>query len=243
MQVIVNERLAKRESTIGAVFLGVTFVVLLLSLLLSREVEARAQQSEPWVPIAIAYAIVIVGMAMFYLGNSRIRRFGPQHRQDARLKRIMKGLDDRYALFAFLGRGLPDYVLLGPGGLSVLTMRPHNGEIACRDDRWTHRTGPLRRIFGSFYGTTIGNPSYESARAVKKVKTMLDHQGVTATQDITVNGLIIFTGDRVRLRVERCTYPATTAREARKVVGKQKNILSAAQLAELKSAFEAVLHG
>jgi hypothetical protein len=251
VQVVTNDRLVKRESRIGAGLLGVTFFLLGLGLFLSFQAERWLpvlEQSVPsgfvqWVPIAITYAIVLVGMGFYYLGNARVRRYGPQHRQDNRLRQLLKGLDDRYVLYAYLGRKLPDYVLVGPSGVYVLTTRPQEGEITCRDDRWSSRGGLGRRIFGTLYGSPMGNPSYDTGQGVARVRELLRRNLPGDVPDPPVSGLIVFTGERVRLRVERCSFPATTAKELRKVVGKIKTRLNATQLGPVRAVFEATAGG
>ena len=245
MQVLVNDRLVKRQAKIGAIALVVTFGLLLLGMMLSWQVEAWARNMEAegrtWVPIAVTYGIVIVAMALYYFGNTRLRRYGPQHRHDARLSQILKGLDNRYALYAFLGRGLPDYILLGPSGVHVITARSQNGEITCRDNRWTVKSGPGRRLFTALYGNPIGNPGWDASQNVKKVQAFLDQRLPADVERPPVQGVIVFTGENVRLRSERCSFTATTARGLRKMVQGLKGRLNAADLAQVRAAFDAEL--
>jgi hypothetical protein len=251
VQVVTNDRLVKRESRIGAALLGVTFFLLGLGMLLSFQFERwlpLLEQAVPsgfvqWAPIALTYAIVLIGMGFYYLGNARVRRYGPQHRQDTRLRQLLKGLDDRYVLYAYLGRNIPDYILVGPGGVNVLTTRPQQGEINCQDDRWSSRGSLGRRVFGTLYGSPMGNPSYDTGQGVARVRELLRRNLPSDVPEPPVSGLIVFTGERVRLRVERCSFPATTARELRKVVGKSKTRLNAAQLGPVRAVFEATSGG
>jgi hypothetical protein len=224
----------------------VTFALLLGGLLLSTNLERWAEYLEPeqrtWLPIMLTYGIVLVGMALYYFGSNRMRRFGPQHRQDARLRQILKGLDDRHVLYAFLGGGLPDYILVGPGGLFVLTARPQGGELTCRGDRWSAPGGFGRKLFTSLYGNPIGNPSFDTTQGVQRVRAFLDQRLPAGLERPEVTGLIVFTGEAVRLRTERCSVPATTARELRKVVGRARGKLNNTVLAQLRAAFESQLY-
>ena len=103
MQAVVNERLVRRESRIGGALLAVTFSLLLIGFFFSMQQERWSEELAAWAPIAFTYAVVIVGMAFYYLGNARLRRFGPRYRSDGRLREQLKGLDDRYVLYSFLG--------------------------------------------------------------------------------------------------------------------------------------------
>lgn len=241
MQVRTNERLVRRESRIGGVLLGGTFLLLMLGLLLSLDQERWAGQLGAWLPFAVTYGIVIGGMGLYYLGNARLRRFGPRFRQDGRLRQVLKGLDDRHVLYAFLGRQLPDYVLVGPSGVSVLTTRFQEGEITCRDDRWIARTGAGRRLFEAFYGHPIGRPSADADLGARRVRDLLARALPDGADRPPVGGLIVFTAERVRLRVERCSLPATTGKELRKVIGRQKGRLTQAQLGQVRAVFDNLL--
>ena len=246
VQLITNERLLRRESRIGGLFLGVTFLLLAAGLLLSFEAERWASVLAPWVPdatnwapIILTYAIVIVGMALYYFGNTRVRRYGAQYRQDGRLRQLLRGLDDRYVLYTFLSRKLPDYVLVGPSGVHVITPRAQQGEITCRDDRWAVQSGAFRRAFTLLYGTPVGSPSHDTYQGVHKVQALLTEK-LGPDEKLPIQGLIVFTGDRVRLRIERCSFPVTTGKEVRRVVSKVKNRLNPTQLDRLRAVFEEV---
>lgn len=245
MQLLVNDRLVKRQARIGGGLLIVTFFMLLGGMLLSWQMETWAQtltaDGRGWLPIALTYLIVILALGLYYFGNTRMRRYGPQHRQDARLGQILKGLDKQYTLYAFLGGGLPDYILVGPSGVHVLTARPQSGEITCREDRWVSKGGAGRRIFTALYGNPVGSPSAETAQGVQRVQAFLDQRLPPEAERPAVNGLVVFTGENVRLRSERCTFSATTGRELRKVVTRIKRRLNQSQLGEIRAAFESTL--
>jgi hypothetical protein len=242
VQAVVNERLVRRESRIGGALLAVTFALLLVGFLFSLQQERWSEELAAWAPVVFTYAIVIVGMAFYYLGNARLRRFGPRYRMDSRLRELMKGLDDRYVLFSFLGKKLPDYILIGPTGVFVLITRIQDGEISCQDDRWSRPTGFGRRIFTSLYGNPIGSPSYDAARGVAQVRTFLEGVLPGETTDLPIQGLIVFTSNRVRLRVQRCSFPATTSKELKKVVSRAKARLSAQQLSKVQARLQSAMN-
>jgi hypothetical protein len=240
VQLVRNDRLVRREARIGGVLLGITFAVLALGLVFSQWIEQRLAASDAapsWLPIAASYSVVLVGMGLLFFGNARVRRYGPQYRQDARLLQILKGLDNRFVFLAFLSRSLPDYILVGPGGVWVLVTRQQRGEITCRDNRWSRRSNALSRIFESVYGTGMGNPSFDATRGIQRVT---EHIRATLPVDSVpeINGVVVFTADGVRLRVERCSLPVTTSKELRRVVGKQKDRLNAHRIAEIRRALE-----
>lgn len=237
MQVIANERLIKRETRLGGVLLGVTFLLLGLGFVLTSSMGS-------WFPVgqelalAIAYGIVLVGMALYYLGQSRIKRYGPRYRQDGALRQLLKGLDDRYVLYTFLGRKLPDYVLAGPTGLTAFITRDHNGQVLCRDDRWTRSGGRVPKILSVLYGTPIGNPSWDAQQAEARLRELLSKR-LDDASNVPVQAVIVFTNPNVRLRVERSAYLVTTAKELRNVVRRLKGSLPPARLEALRQTLQA----
>jgi hypothetical protein len=241
VQAVVNERLVRRESKIGGALLAVTFSLLLIGFFFSLQQERWSGELAAWAPVVFTYAVVIIGMAFYYLGNARLRRFGPRYRLDGRLREQLKGLDDRYVLYSFLGKKLPDYILVGPTGVFVLTTRIQDGEITCQDDRWSRQTGFGRRLFTALYGNPIGSPSYDSVRAVSRVKAFLENVPDDRVTEVPVTGLIVFTSSRVRLHVQRCSVPATTGKELKRVVSRVKARLSSQQLAWLQDQFKAAM--
>jgi hypothetical protein len=240
----VNDRLVKQQSRIGGLLLLVTFALLLAGFLFSTQVESWASQAwareQPWLPIVMTYAIVVVAMGLYYFGNSRMRRYGPQYRQDMKLHQLLKNLDDRHVLYSFLGKGLPDYVLAGPTGVFVLVPKPQTGEFLCRDNRWTRKMSGVARVFATLYGNPLGNPSYDAQEGVKQVRGALEPRLGESLDEVPINGLIVFTGDNVRLRSERCSYPATVGTETRSAIGRGKKRLSNNRLSELRTALDDV---
>jgi hypothetical protein len=243
VQLIVNDRLVKRESRVGGVLLGITFALLAAGLIVSFRAEALTQQLDQWIPIAFTYAVVLVGMGLYSLGNVRLRRYGPQHRQDGRLRQLLKGMDDRYVLYAFIGHKLPDYILVGPSGLYVITPRAQNGEFTCNGDRWSRKSGAAGLLLGAFGGNPLGSPSYDTAKGIQRVRELLSQNLDAGGEEVGVNGLIVFTGSNVRLKTERCTYPATYGKELRKVIGKARGRLAPARILQLRQIFDRLLPG
>jgi hypothetical protein len=242
VQAVVNERLVRRESRIGGGLLAVTFGLLLIGFFFSLQQERWAEELSTWAPVVFTYAVVIVGMGFYYFGNARLRRFGPRYRMDARLRELMKGLDDRYVLYSFLGKQLPDYILVGPTGVFVLTTRSQDGEISCQDDRWSRDSGFARKLFTSLYGNPIGSPSYDTARGVERVRTLLAQEQPDDQPEVPITGLVVFTHPRARLRVQRCSFPATSGKELRKVVSRAKARLTAQQLSKLQTRLQSAIN-
>src|SRR5918911_266432 len=137
-------------------------------------------------------------LAVFAVGQTQLRRWGPRNRQDEQLGQAIRSLDDRYKLYAFLSPSLPDYVLVSPGGVHVLIVRQEAGQVTCVRDRWSKSSGS--RIMGLF-GPSLGNPSADGARQLHKLRELLGERGM---QDVPTSSLVVFTNPKAQLRIEGC---------------------------------------
>ena len=235
MQLVTNERLLKRETVIGMTLLIIPMLVLGVGFVVSND-PTRWDREDPRLPL-ITFGSMMLALVVYFVGQTRIRRYGANYRQDRTLRQLLKALDDRHVLFAFLSRRLPDYVLVGPNGVTALIARGHDGQVVSRDNTWKRTGGRGLPIFRTFYGTPIGNPSWDAQQAAARLETFLSSK-LGDVADVPVRSLIVFTNPGIRLRIERSRYTVTTARELRNVVKKIKPALSQARLGAVVSAFQ-----
>jgi len=141
-----------------------------LGLALSIQIDATHE-----LPLA-SWAAILFGLVLYSLGQTQLRRWGPRNRQDEQLGQAIRGLDDRYKLYAFLSTSVPDYILISPAGVHVLIVRQEAGQVTCMKDVWNK--GSSSRLM-AFFGPTLGNPSAEAARQLQKLRALLAEQGIT----------------------------------------------------------------
>jgi hypothetical protein len=188
-----------------------------------------------------SYVAIIVGLVLYNVGQTLLRRYGPRFRHDAVLVKSLKGLDRRYTLLAFPSTKLPDYLLVGPTGVQVIVPRLHGGQINCRADQWTReQRGGLRRILSIFGGNPFGDPTRDVASGVRRVRQRLHDRGIG--DEVPVDGVVVFTNPAVKLRVEGCSVPVTVAKNLRNVVrpakGARDKALSERECARVAQALE-----
>jgi hypothetical protein len=178
----------------------------------------------------------VAGLGLYTLGQTQLRRWGPGRRQEEQLGQAIRGLDDRYKLYAFLASSLPDYILVSPAGVHVLVARTEGGQISCVRDRWKASGSRLLGLFGP----GLGNPSADAARQLQKLRTLLAEQGL---QDVPVSSLIVFTNAKAQLRVEGCSATVTRVKELkdvlRRMAGKGTNVaLTTSRIREIQRMFD-----
>src|ERR671938_1427374 len=129
MQLVANQQLVKNRVRLGLGFHITALVVFAVGLVLSTQIDTTREL--PWQ----SWAAIVAGLVLYSLGQTQLRRWGPRNRQDELLGQAIRGLDDRYKLYAFLSSSLPDYILVSPAGVHVLLVHPEAGQIACDRDQ------------------------------------------------------------------------------------------------------------
>jgi hypothetical protein len=235
MQLVANQQLVKNRVRLGAAFHIGAFALFVVALIITT---TQANQAEmPRETQIFSWLAILVGMGLYWFGQTQLRRWGPRNRQEEQLGQAIRGLDDRYKLYAFLASNLPDYILVSPAGVHVLVIRPDRGQISCVRDRWSRASGRL----SGFFGGGFGNPTADVQRQVNQVRALLTREGAEAQTPVA--GLVVFTNAGVTLRVEACSIAVTRLKELkdvlRRAAGKGQNVaLSAARVREVQAIFD-----
>jgi hypothetical protein len=205
MHVVVNEKLISTRVRIASAAHLAALAVFAVGLFVSwSNPEPTMEQ------MAGAYAAIIVGLVLYNAGQIFLRRFGPRSRVDGILSQTLKGLDRRYTLLAFPSTKLPDNILVGPAGIQVIVVRPQDGAISCRANQWSRDAGSgLKRISAMFGGSPFGDPSQDVAKGIEKIRARLSERGIPEGNQPPIEGIIVFTNPRAKLRIDGCTYPVT----------------------------------
>src|SRR6195256_363757 len=142
MQLIANQQLVKNRVRLGLGFHISALAVFAVGLALSVQIDATRE-----LPLA-SWAAILFGLVLYSLGQTQLRRWGPRNRQEEPLGQAIRGLDDRYKLYAFLASSLPDYILVSPAGAHILIVRQEANQIACVRDQWNKGagSGPVSRV-------------------------------------------------------------------------------------------------
>lgn len=237
MQLIANQQLVKNRVRLGLGFHIAALAVFALGLFLSTTTIDPTRGDLPYT----SWLAILLGLVLYSLGQTQLRRWGPRNRQEEPLGQAIRGLDDRYKLYAFLASSLPDYILISPAGAQVLIVRQEANQIACVRDQWNKGagSGPMSRVM-SLFGPTLGNPSADAAKQLVKLRALLAERGLP---DVPTSALIVFTNPKVQLRVEGCSATVTRLKELKDVLrrmsGKGQNVaLSAARIREVQKIFD-----
>lgn len=213
MRVHTNAALLRRRSRTSGAFLLAATVCLLGGFFLSLFQQDLAVQ------YGLSIASLVVGLFLWSRNLSYLQRWGPRWRQDAKLERALRGLDDRYHLLVAPGPALPDYLLVGPMGVFVVLPSAVGGIVRVRKDDWTHAGGrslALRWLFWFSPDPSFGDPPAELKRAIQRTRFFLGERLPTEVQaQLKIEGLAVFTDPAISLAVQDPNEPATSLRSLR----------------------------
>jgi hypothetical protein len=230
MQLVANQQLVKNRVRLGLVFHFGAMAVLIGGAVLSTQLDpSREIAWQTWLAF-------VAGLGLYTLGQTQLRRWGPGKRQEEQLGQAIRGLDDRYKLYAFLSSSLPDYILVSPAGVQVLVTRTDGGQISCVRDKWKSSGSRLMSLFGP----GLGNPTADAGRQLQKLRALLTEWGLS---DVPTSSVIVFTNPKAQLRVEGASSTITRIKELkdvlRRMAGKGANVaLTSARIREIQRMFD-----
>jgi hypothetical protein len=234
MQLVANQQLVRNRVRIGLGFHLGALAVFAIGLAMSLSVDTTRE-----LPLA-AWLAIVFGLVLYSVGQTQLRRWGPRNRQEEQLGQAIRGLDDRYKLYAFLSSSLPDYILISPAGAHVLIARQDAGSVSCKNDQWRKAGSRL----GGLFGPGLGNPSGDAVRQTQQLRKLLDQSGLDS---VPTGAVIVFTNPKVQLQIEGCSATVTRLRDLkdvlRRMAGKGQNVaLPQARVREVQKAFDARMH-
>ena len=201
MQVIANESYINRRKKIGelAPFAG-------LILLAVSAVLIVLKPDLLWVTMAVVWVGFIVSLTGSYLGE----RFVGINARHTRVPDALKGLGRDYWLLMY--RLASPFVLVEPGGLTVISVKPQGGHVTYEDGRWRHRQklGFLRRFAGQ---ESIGRPGRYASAEAEAVGAQLAKR-LPEGPEIPMRAVILFTQPDIELDVDVDAVPVPALRVA-----------------------------
>lgn len=228
MKIVIDEKAYKRKALFGRVALFGSLAILLGGLLLTLfgQQIGLLNPENSTLFFVIYLLILIVGFAVsrvgFFLGN----RYLSPTRPDAVLRDALRGLDRKYALMLF--KGLTNYLLVEPGGLTVFVVRGQEGKTAFQGGRWKRKESFFRFWFGR--DEPLGNPSDDLNNEMAKVSKALAEK--MPTLKVPVRGVIVFSSPKAILDIEPSPItilPATELKDYIRGAGKLKELPNSIQ--------------
>lgn len=229
MQSITNEGMIARRSRLGKVA-----TVAGLGFLVAGLVVSFKLQETPW--LWLSFLCLIVGLLVSSVGTFNMNRWVREPRADQALERGLKGFDNRYRLYNYY---LPaPHVLLGPGGLFVLTAKGQDGVIRYEGGKF-RRSFSLGRVLRFLGEEGMGRPFAEAEGEVQAIQRFLEERG--AGEGIEVQNVVVFYNPRAELALSEPPQPVANPKGLKKAIRTQTDQkLPGKQYQQIRELFDAV---
>ena len=229
MKIIKNEKLIKRNGTIGSWTSLAAIVVLGIGMYISFTRTELITYT--LIALVLGFTLTQVGM---YLGN----KFGRSPRPDERLDAGLKGLQNEYVLYHYTTPA--SHLLVGPAGVWVIKPYHQRGQVTFRKNRWRIGGGGFFQSYMRIFGQeSLGRPDIEIDSEIKSLRNYLLKQ-MDESEIPEINPLIVFTSDAVEIDAPDAPVPAIKLKQLKEFIrqkAKEKKV-SAETLDKLKTALE-----
>ena len=230
MEVIANESHIRTRSKIGerAPLVG-------LVLLVASTILVFMKPEWIWGTMALVWVGFLVSLTGSYLGE---RYVGP-NAHHKRVPEALKGLGNEYTLLVY--KLASPFVLLEPGGLTVISVKSQGGEVTFAGGRWQHKQhlGILRRFAGQ---ESLGRPDRLARAEADVVKRDLAKLLPDAAKDIPVRSVVLFTNPDIVVHVDAEDAPVPALRAAEMKRWLRRNPLKPTLVEETRAALNDLLH-
>jgi hypothetical protein len=229
MKIIKNEKLIKRNATIG----NWTSLAALAILGGGMYISFKRQELFVYSLIALLVGFTLTQIGM-YMGN----RFGRSPRPDEKLDAGLKGLQNEFVMYHYTTPA--SHLLVGPAGVWVVMPYHQRGQVEFKKNRWQIKGGGFLQGYMRIFGQEgLGRPDIEIDGELRSLNKYLSKK-MDQSQLPEINALMVFTNDDVEINGEDAPVPALKLKQVKDFMrqkAKEKK-LSAETLTELKTAFE-----
>lgn len=229
MKIIKNEKLIKRNASIGNWTSLAALVVLGVGMYISfTRTELFAYSL---IALVLGFTLTQIGM---YMGN----KFGRSPRPDERLDAALKGLQNEFVLYHYATPA--SHLLVGPAGMWVIKPYHQRGEVTFKKNRWGISGGGFLQSYMRIFGQeSLGRPDIEIDTEIKSLKKYLSkHMDESDIPEI--QPVIVFTNEPVEIDAQHAPVPTLKVKQLKEFVrqkAKEKK-LSAEALNKLRAVFE-----
>ncbi len=229
MKIIKNEKLIKRNGTIGNWTSLAAVAVLGVSMYISLKRTDLFIYSLGG--LLLGFTLTQVGM---YMGT----RYGRSPRPDEKLDAGLKGLQNEFVMYHYTTPA--SHLLVGPAGIWVIMPYHQGGQVTFQKNRWRLSGGGFVQRYMRIFGQEgLGRPDIEIDSETRSLKKYLSkYMDVSEIPEIKT--LVVFTNDNVAIDVEDAPVPAMKLKQVKEFIrqrAKEKK-LSAETINQIKTAFE-----
>jgi hypothetical protein len=228
MDIVRNDKLIKRNSTIGKVTSFAGIAILAAGLILSFNPTPTKT--------LLSFVALIVGFIVAQISTYFVSRFGRSPRFDELIADNLEKLPKGYTFYVY---STPvSMLLVGPSGLWIPIPISASGEISY-DKKWRQKGGPfLLKLFGQ---ENLGRPAADIATNEKEIRKFLE-ESLPENEMPPIQSILVSLNPNAKIGdVSNAPEPLVELpalrRSIRKVDRKSEDELTSAQIAKLNEAF------
>ena len=228
MNVVIDEKLIKRNAKIGQVITIASLVILGAGMFITF-------QKPEMLPISIG--ALLVGFLLSQVGIYFTNRWGRSPRPDEQISLALKGLDKRYALYHY--QTPASHVLVGPAGIWVLIPKHQRGKITFNKGRWRQKGGGfIQNYLKIFAQEGIGRPDLEIESDIDGLTKFLRKNLPDDTEIPTIRAALIFSNPEIEIDADNATVPTLPAKKLKDLIRKtaKENALSSDIVSTIQGA-------
>lgn len=228
MNIIRNEKLIKRNSTLGKIISIVSLAILGGGMFITFRQPDQ---------IGLSLTALMVGFVLSQMGIYYTNRWGRSPRPDEQIDAALKGFGKQYNLYHYTTR--TSHVLVGPAGIWVLIPKHQRGTITYSRNRWRKRGGGILSVYLSVFAQEgLGRPDLEIVSETDALQRQLTKRLPEDYELPPIEVAMIFTHPEVDIQVEdapNLALPGKKLKDHLRKVAKEKP-LSATDVATIKDA-------
>jgi hypothetical protein len=232
MKIIKNEKLIKRNGSIGGWTLGASMLLLGGALYINIFKNPRADIQS----VYLMSGGFVVGYILMLIGLYFVNRFGGNPRIDEKIDSALKGLPGDYTIYHF--KTPAPHLLVGPAGIWVLIPYRQRGIMTYTKNRWRVKNGGFAQTYMSIFGLEgIGRPDLEAENEINSVKKHLV-KNLSENDTPEVRATLLFTNEQMEIQVEGAPLPAMKLKQLKDFMRQKakEKPLRQIQLTAIKSA-------
>ena len=208
MNVVIDERLVKRNAKIGQILTIVSLVTLGAGMFITF-------QKPDLLPLSIG--ALLVGFLLSQIGIYFTNRWGRSPRPDEQISLALKGLDKRYALYHY--QTPASHVLVGPAGIWVLIPKHQRGTITYRKNRWRQSGGGfIQNYLKIFAQEGIGRPDLEIETEINGLTKFLGKNLPGGTETPEIQAALIFSNPDIDIQADEAPAPTLPAKKLKDLI-------------------------
>lgn len=210
MNIIKNDKLIKRNATIGQITSLSSLVILGVGMYISFKYPEEM--------FTLSITALLVGFILSQVGIYFGNRWGRSPRPDESIDAGLKGLKNTYTIYHYSSPA--PHLLVGPAGIWLLLPFHQQGKIVYDGKKWKAQKGGFTQAYMRIFGQeNMSRPDLDAdARADKLRRTLL--KSMPDDKIPPINAILVFTSDYAEVDADNAPLPTLPLKKLKPFVRK-----------------------